>query len=161
MRYGPSLLALALLVAVAAVPSVAQDNHSAPEAAAAGDHTAAASDAHSQLPHSKHMRSPSPRNVLTRRVPVVAAPMPAIRNTVGVTVQHGVTGSTTPGAVTPPKFRPPAGSASVKPVAINNGGLNGTGLVHHASAPAAIGGPAPAARGISGSSFHPKQTARP
>jgi hypothetical protein len=165
MRFGRSALTIALLAAVAIVPCVAQDNHSAPETAtAAGDHKAVAGDAHSQLTRSEHVRPfnvHSPRNVLMRRTPVIRAPTPAIRNTIGVAIHPGVTGITTPGGVAPPKFGQPPGSASVKPVTINTGALNGTGLAHHALAPAAIGGPAPAVGGISGSSFRPKHTARP
>ncbi|HUZ33587.1 MAG TPA: hypothetical protein VMV19_16015 [Xanthobacteraceae bacterium] len=203
VRFGSSVLTIALLAAMAVVPCVAQDNHSgAAGATTAGDHkgdsgTADPQSSHAEnasgdteknsraavskstgtdaidawiappASHSGHDRAahvrpinvPSPRNVLTRRTPVIGAPTPAIRNTIGVTVHPGVTAITTPGAVTPPKFRR-AASASVKPV-MSNGALNGTGLAHHASAPAVIGGPAPAVGGISGSSFRPKHTARP
>lgn len=205
-RFGSSVLSVVLLAAVATVPCVAQDNHSAPAASTvAGDHQEVAGDAHSQSPRAENASGEtekdgpaaaskvtnivngtdaariapplshgeriqpvyvrpidvrSPRNVL-RRAQVIGAPTPAIRNTVGVTGHHGVTGITTPGPVTPPKFGQRAVSASVKPITINNGALSGTGLAHHASAPASIGGPAPAVGGISGSSFRPKHTTRP
>jgi hypothetical protein len=204
VRFGSSVLTIALLAAMAIVPCVAQDNHSgAAETTTAGDHKGDVGNADAQSSHAEnasgdtekdsraaaskstgtdaidariapppshgghdraaHVRPinvPSPRNVLTRRTPVIGAPTPAIRNTIGVTVHPGVTAITTPGAVTPPKFRR-AASASVKPVMMSNGALNGTGLAHHASAPAVIGGPAPAVGGISGTSFRPKHTARP
>jgi hypothetical protein len=110
--------------------------------------------------HVRPINVPSPRNVLTRRTPGIGAPMPAIHNTVGVIGQHSVAGVTTPGALMLPKFGQRAGRASVKPIKINNGALNGTGFSQHASA-AAVGGPAPAVGGISGSSFRPKHAARP
>jgi hypothetical protein len=103
---------------------------------------------------------PSPRNMLRRRMPVVGAPHPAIRNTIGVTVHHDVAGIITPAAVTPPKFSRRVAPVSIKPVTISKGAINGTGLVHHASAPV-IGGPASAIGGISGSSFRSKHAARP
>jgi hypothetical protein len=208
VRFGSSVLTVALLAAVAAAPCVAQDNHPSPEASTAvGDYQGVAGDAHSQPPRAENasgvtekdgpaaaskstntvngtdavdariapppsggeriqpaqvrpINVPSPRNVL-RRAQVIGVQMPAIRNTVGVTGHHGVTGITTPGPVTPPKFGQRAASANVKPITINNGALSGTGLARHTSAPASIGGPAPAVGGISGSSFRPKHTTRP
>ncbi len=192
VRFGSSVLTIALLAAMAVVPCVAQDNHSgAAEVNHGGEQPqrrrrqrrcsiaarrecfrrhrkrqpcrsfqkhATGTDAidariapppsHGGHAHAAHVRPinvPSPRNVLTRRTPVIGAPTPAIRNTIGVTVHPGVTAITTPGAVTPPKFRR-AASASVKPVTINNGALNGTGLAHHASAPAVDRGTGPGGR---------------
>ncbi|MGH6982371.1 MAG: hypothetical protein ACREFC_14310, partial [Stellaceae bacterium] len=46
---------------------------------------------HDHATHVRPINVPPPRNVLTRRIPVIGASMPAIRNTIGVTVHPGVT----------------------------------------------------------------------
>lgn len=136
----------------------------AAESAEPVDARIAPSPSHGGHDHATHVRPigvASPRNLLTRQRPAVAVPMPTTRNTIGVALQHRNTGVAPPGSVAPLNFGRRTGSAAVKPVAVNNGALNGTGLARHASAPAAIGGPAPAAGGISGSSIRPKHTTRP
>jgi hypothetical protein len=115
---------------------------------------------HDRAAHVRPVGVPSPRNLLARPQPVFGASTPTIRNTIGVAVQQG--GGIAPhGSVLPLNFGRRAPSAAVKPIATNNGALNGTGLAHHNLAPAAIGGAAPVVGGINGSSIRPKHAARP
>jgi hypothetical protein len=160
------LLALVLAACVAVLPGAAEDSHSAAPEIAAGQ--------------MRIVKPVAPRNLLARRSPGATPVAPAARNAIGVKVvrPEGLKSRGDTDAVAGASAvsdRPVAdrlqileqrngrvGQAVkplVRPTMSAHGGINGTELTRRNSVPAAIGGPARADGGISGTTIRPKHSA--